>query len=208
MVKAPPAPAFIVTQSQFLLEFLVVPLDDPAVFGEFHQRLQRRPGRLSSTASILWVPMLPSAIRSKAILPGVARCASHRDGRDAHGRRQNGSAEFPCCPGASRCPSRLKRADSSANCFDRNRLMIVSRRRRLGGAPRPGFRGGAGKGCCPGFQTVVDDSMPTVYCSPSSVTAGAELRAVSIACIRQYHAQRNLLFIACRICSSAISGLV
>ena len=45
MVKAPPAPAFIVAQSQFLFEFLVVALDDPAVFGKFHQRLQRCPDR-------------------------------------------------------------------------------------------------------------------------------------------------------------------
>jgi hypothetical protein len=45
MVKAPPAPSFIVAQSQFLFEFLVVPLDDPSVFGKFHQRLQSRPDR-------------------------------------------------------------------------------------------------------------------------------------------------------------------
>ena len=35
----------LVTQPQLLFKFLVVTLDDPAVFGESHKRLQRRPDR-------------------------------------------------------------------------------------------------------------------------------------------------------------------
>ena len=40
MVKSAPTPSFIVAQSQFLLEFLIVAFDDPAVFGHLDQRLQ------------------------------------------------------------------------------------------------------------------------------------------------------------------------
>jgi hypothetical protein len=36
MVKAAPASAFVMTESEFLLEFLVIPFDDPALFGERH----------------------------------------------------------------------------------------------------------------------------------------------------------------------------
>jgi hypothetical protein len=38
VMKSAPAPTFIMAQTQFLLEFLVVAFDDPAVFGHLHQR--------------------------------------------------------------------------------------------------------------------------------------------------------------------------
>jgi hypothetical protein len=44
VVKSAPTPAFIMAQPQLLLEFLVVALDDPAVFGKLHQRLQYSAG--------------------------------------------------------------------------------------------------------------------------------------------------------------------
>lgn len=37
MVKAAPASSFIMSQSEFLLQFLAVTLDDPAMFGQSHQ---------------------------------------------------------------------------------------------------------------------------------------------------------------------------
>src|SRR5215467_815626 len=37
MVKAAPTPSFIVAQSEFLFQLLVVPLDDPAMLGQAHQ---------------------------------------------------------------------------------------------------------------------------------------------------------------------------
>ena len=40
MVKAAPASAFVMTQSEFLLEFLIIPFDDPALFGERYQIFQ------------------------------------------------------------------------------------------------------------------------------------------------------------------------
>jgi len=39
MVKSPPAPPFVMVQSQLLLEFLIIPFDDPAVLGQRHQVL-------------------------------------------------------------------------------------------------------------------------------------------------------------------------
>ena len=38
MVKSAPTSSFIVAQSQFLLEFLVIALNNPAMFGHPHQR--------------------------------------------------------------------------------------------------------------------------------------------------------------------------
>lgn len=37
MVKPAPASPFIMTQPEFLLEFFVVALDDPTMFGQAHQ---------------------------------------------------------------------------------------------------------------------------------------------------------------------------
>src|SRR5258707_14836753 len=55
--------------------------------------------------------MPPSAIRSKATLPGAAQCVSHRDALDAHARLQNAIAEVPDCLAANRCSSRPKTAN-------------------------------------------------------------------------------------------------
>ncbi len=37
MVKSAPTPPFIVAQTQLLLEFLIITLDDPAVLGNLNQ---------------------------------------------------------------------------------------------------------------------------------------------------------------------------
>ena len=47
MVKAAPAASFIVTQSEFLLQFFIVTLDDPAMFSQAHQMPQVGIGRQS-----------------------------------------------------------------------------------------------------------------------------------------------------------------
>jgi hypothetical protein len=41
MMKTPPSPSFVVTQAEFLFQFLIVPLDDPAMFGHVHEFDQR-----------------------------------------------------------------------------------------------------------------------------------------------------------------------
>ena len=45
MMESAPTATFVVTQPEFLLQFLIIPLDDPAVFGKAHQFDQRHIGR-------------------------------------------------------------------------------------------------------------------------------------------------------------------
>ena len=73
MVKSAPTPSFIVAQSQLLLEFLVVAFDNPAMFAPSSPETSMKSSPARWTASIWWVPIRSSAIRSEAILPGVAR---------------------------------------------------------------------------------------------------------------------------------------
>ena len=40
MMKAAPASAFVMTEPEFLLEFLIMPLNDPAPFSEPHLMVQ------------------------------------------------------------------------------------------------------------------------------------------------------------------------
>ena len=88
MMKSPPATPFVVTQAEFLLQFLIVPLDDPAMFRQVHQFHQRKSRPARWTTSIWWVRILRPAIRSATILRDVVRLASSLDGLDAPARRQ------------------------------------------------------------------------------------------------------------------------
>src|SRR5580658_11220124 len=45
MVESAPVTAFKVSQPQLLLQFLVIPFDDPAVFGHLHQSFELRSRR-------------------------------------------------------------------------------------------------------------------------------------------------------------------
>jgi len=47
MMKPTPAASFVVAQTEFLLQFLIVSLDDPAMFRQVHQFDQRGIGRQS-----------------------------------------------------------------------------------------------------------------------------------------------------------------
>ena len=47
MMEAAPTASFVVAQAEFLLQFLIVPFDDPAVFGQMHQFNQGDIGRQS-----------------------------------------------------------------------------------------------------------------------------------------------------------------
>ena len=40
MMEAAPTASFVVTQAEFLLQFLIIPFDNPAMFGQMHQFLQ------------------------------------------------------------------------------------------------------------------------------------------------------------------------
>jgi len=37
MMKAAPTTSFVVAQPEFLLQFLIIPFDDPSMFGQVHQ---------------------------------------------------------------------------------------------------------------------------------------------------------------------------
>ena len=37
MMKAAPTTSFVVAQPEFLLQFLIIPFDYPAMFGEMHE---------------------------------------------------------------------------------------------------------------------------------------------------------------------------
>ena len=194
MVKAAPAASFVVAQSQLLLEFLIVAFDDPAMFGHLHQRLQRglrRQGGQPVFGGLrfflrpfdqepffrMWFGALVIAMGRAHADRGESRAQSFlaalapADLLPGRSRQRRGPTASPKWAGDPHCAAGV-----------------------WGAHPRPGFRGGAGKGCCPGSQTVVVDSMPTTYCNPSSVMAVAERRAVPIAGIRQHHSRRNLLF--------------
>ena len=45
MMKTSPAASFVVTQAEFLFQFLVIAFDDPAMFGQVHQFPQTNIGR-------------------------------------------------------------------------------------------------------------------------------------------------------------------
>ena len=47
MMKTAPSPPFVVTQTEFLLQFLIVPLNDLTMFGQMHQFGQCGIGRQS-----------------------------------------------------------------------------------------------------------------------------------------------------------------
>ena len=90
----------------------------------------------------------------------------------------------------------------------RNGLMICIALQALGGHPT-WFRAGAGNGCCPGSQTVVLDFNAHDVWQSELGQGRAELCALSVTRICQYHSSRDLCFYhGCRICCKAISGLV
>ncbi len=91
MMESSPAAAFIMPQAQFLLQFLVVSLYDPTMFGQPHQGGQSGLSRESGPppTSIWCVRFLPSAIRSTAILGNAVGYASHPGARAECEPRQN-----------------------------------------------------------------------------------------------------------------------
>ena len=110
MMKSPPTASFVVAQAEFLLQFLVIPFDDPAMFGQVHEFHQRRYRPAGWIASIWWVPIPRLAIRSATILPDAVPIASSRDAQDAPARRQSGTAVSASPLAAKSLSSRLRRA--------------------------------------------------------------------------------------------------
>ena len=81
MMKPMPAASFVVTQTEFLLQFLIVPLDDPAMFGQVHQFDQRDIGRQREQPVFGGFFFTGPAIRSVTILRDAVPRASSLDGQ-------------------------------------------------------------------------------------------------------------------------------
>ena len=207
MMKTSPAASFVVAQSQFLLQFLIVPLDDPAMFGQVHQiRLERyRPVRW--TASILWVRLPRRPFDQQPFFRMwlgsliVAMRRTHADGGKT--RVQFLFYPLPPChllPGSA--------GKATRELFDRNRLMSRHRAAAACGAAQCWF-------CVPGplglFARVsrLWRALHSHYIfHPQLRQSPFEIPFVSIASIGQHHALGMPRSQARRICSRAISGLV
>ena len=186
MVKSAPTPSFIVTQSQLLLEFLIVAFDDPAVFGHLHQRLQRGLLRKCGQPVFGGFRFFLRPFDQEAILPGVVRCACNRDGQDARERRQSGIAKFLDCPGANRSPSRPKTASRGPTASPKRADGLRCAAGVWGALHGLVFAAAPARVVAPVPRPWWSISIPTTYCSPSSV------RQCGTACpshsrIGQYH---------------------
>ena len=101
MVKSAPTPAFIVAQPQLLFEFLIIALEDPAMFGQLHQRLPRRLAWRRSLRPFDQKPFLRARFRALFIAMGRT---------DPHGGKTRAQDSLtplaptdalPCCSGQS-----------------------------------------------------------------------------------------------------------
>ena len=83
MVKSPPAPAFIVAQPQFLFEFFIVALDDPAMFGQLAPETSARSsaGKLDSQYFVGSDASFGHSIKSHSSGCGSVRFSSRWAGR-------------------------------------------------------------------------------------------------------------------------------
>ena len=161
------------------------------------------------TASISRVPILSSAIRSRAILRDVAPYACNRDGQGAHARRQSESAKFTLLPlaptdvhpGRGGATRKLTASPKQADGRRCAAVVWVAHHHRA-------FAAGPVRVGAQAPQMVVDDSIATAYCNPSSLTArhGIAYRSHRLHPPGPLHG--TFCTIACLICSNAIAGLV
>ena len=54
MMEAAPTASFVVAQPEFLLQFLIIPFDDPAMFGQMNEFYQGGVGRQSGEPVLGW----------------------------------------------------------------------------------------------------------------------------------------------------------
>src|SRR5258708_5620870 len=92
MMKPAPASAFIVSQTQLLLQLLIVALDDPAVFRHLDQRFELGFWRQRRYPIFCWVRLPPAATRSTTILPHAAPLFRSPGPQGALAQRQNAIA--------------------------------------------------------------------------------------------------------------------
>ena len=153
MMKAAPTASFVVAQAEFLLQFLVIPFDDPAMFGQLHQFLQGSIGRQGGQPVFggFGFPLRPfdqqPFFRMRFGSPVVAMRGTHPHGGKA-------GLQFLLHSLAARSlSSRLRRAATEQVLSPR---LVVSSHRAVAvcGAVRCCLCVPAAVGSSPGFQTV------------------------------------------------------
>ena len=150
-----PAPSLKVSQTDLLLEFLIIPLNAPAQFRQINKIRQDGVGR-QGREPVLGRPLLALGpfdqaplLRPHSRAPVVAVSRPHPHGGKARGQRGLG-ALTP----SDACQALSGRA--FANFWAETGLCCGSRRRSVGGRPRP-LQGFGGRGPVPGAQRLVLD---------------------------------------------------
>ena len=158
MMKAAPAPSFIMIEPKFLLEILIIPLNPPAQLGPVNQIDQggrRRQGREPVLGRLL-VALRPldqqPLLRMRLGPPVVAMGRTHP---------HRGEAPAQVTPAARAPTHRLPgtRRQGEGEVLGADRLMLGIPALELGPAPLPDH-GLGGRGPHPGGQT------PRVDCTP------------------------------------------
>src|SRR2546422_2682211 len=136
MVKTSPAPTFVMSQSQLLLQFLVVAFDNPTVFRSFHQLAQCGTDRESREPVLGRFALSLRPFDQQPFF--VTRCASPIVPMSrSHSQCRKTGAQFllrPLTPG-DRSP--ILGRQGKSHLLDRNRLMFSIPAQQLRWAPQP-----------------------------------------------------------------------
>src|SRR5712692_9880566 len=136
MVKTSPAPTFVMSQSQLLLQLLVVAFDNPTVFRSFHQLSQCGAGRESRKPVLgrFALPLRPFDQQpffvTRFASPIVPMSRSHSQCRKT-------GAQFLLRPLTPRDRSPILGRQRKSHLLDRNRLMFSIPAQQFRGAPQP-----------------------------------------------------------------------
>src|SRR3984957_8038965 len=158
MVKASPAAAFLMTETNLLLEFKIVTCDPPTHLGLIDHALERDVGRQGREPVVIRFGFALRPFDQQPLLwrrlaaSGVVVCRTHAPSGKPRG--QWGVAAVPprnLLPGIS--------GELQSQCLGRHRLMRLVASQPLPGRPRP-VRDAGGNGASPGRQTIVVDRIP------------------------------------------------
>jgi hypothetical protein len=166
MMKSSPAATFVMPRSQFLPEFFVVSLHDPAMLGYFTNSLGGvSDGKVESQYLVGSLSPAGHSISSHSSACGSFLRSSRCAGRTR--KPQIESAVSSLFPHAM-TPSSTPEVPRIPPIPSRNRLMLPVSTEPRAGAPLP-FLLFRGSGDSPGSQMVVRSRTPTTYRKPSSV---------------------------------------
>src|SRR5580704_16326148 len=145
------------------------------------------------TTNTWWVLTLSSATRSKAIVPGRARCAGNRDAQDARGPRQSGSAKFLPYPCANPFPSKPRGASPGPTVLPKWVDGLHCAAGALRGRAPTWFSPWCRQRPLPRFPDRCVGFDAHYILQSEFRQVGAELGTLPITRICQYHSYRNLL---------------